>query len=136
MEDKRQKCSLEDHSEFDAISYCQKCEIFMCKKCEKPHSDLFPKHKSFNLDKDFSKIFTGICKIENHNHELNYFCKDHNILCCGICITKVKRKGSGQHTDCDVCSIEDIIDEKKKNLKNNIKTLDDLSNSLKSSIVN
>ena len=40
----------------------------------------------------------------------------------------------GQHNDCNVCYYEDIINEKKENLKNNIKILEDLSNSLQSSI--
>ena len=66
MENKKQKCSLKEHNEFDAIIYCQKCEIYMCNKCEKHHSELFPNHKSFSLYKDISKIFTGFCKIKNH----------------------------------------------------------------------
>ena len=134
MENKKQKCSLKEHNEFDAIIYCQKCEIYMCNKCEKHHSELFLNHKSFNLDKDISKIFTGFCKIKNHQIGLDFFCKNHNMLCCGLCIIKIKREGCGQHIDCNVCNIEDIIDEKKKNLKSNIKILEDLSNSLKSSI--
>ena len=134
MENKKQKCSLKEHNEFDANSYCQKCDIYMCNKCDKLHISLFPNHKSFNLDKDISNIFTGFCKVEKHQTELNYFCKTHNVLCCSKCIIKIKRKGNGQHTDCNVCNYEDIIDEKKQNLKNNIKILEDLSNSLQSSI--
>ena len=135
MENKKQKCSLKEHNELDAISYCQKCEICMCNKCEKIHLDYLPNHKPLSLDKDITKTFTGLCKTENHHqNELDYYCKDHNELCWAKCITKIKSKGNGQHINCDVCDIEDIIDEKKNNLKSNIKILEDLSNSLKSSI--
>ena len=135
MENKKQKCSTKEHGEFDAISYCQQCQIFICNKCEKLHSSLFPEHNSLKLDKDITNTFTGFCKLENHHHvELDFYCKDHNELCCGKCATKVKRKDYGQHFDCELCNIEDIADEKKQKLKSNIKILEDLSNSLKSSI--
>ena len=133
MENKRQKCSYAEHKEFDAISYCLKCEIYNCNKCEKYHLGFFPHHKTLSLDKDISKVFTGFCKYENHQVELDYFCKNHNELCCAKCIA-LKSKGNGQHNGCNVCDIEDIVEEKKANLKNNIKILEDLLNSLKTSI--
>ena len=134
MKNKKQKCSSKEHNEFDANCYCQKCDIYMCNKCEKIHLDLCQNHKSFNLDKDIKEIFTGYCKVENHQNELDYFCKTHNVLCCAKCIAKIKSNRNGQHTDCNVCNYEDIIDEKKENLKNNIKILEDLLNTLQSSI--
>ena len=83
MDNKKQKCSLKEHNEYDAISYCQKCEIYICNKCEKHHSSLFPSHKLFNLDKDLSKIFDSFCKVENHHQiESNFFCK--NIICYAV----------------------------------------------------
>ena len=85
----------------------------MCNKCEKLHSGLFNHHHLYNLDKDINDIFTGFCKEENHLDKLEYFCKNHNILCCSACIAKVKKKGKGQHSECDICIIEDIITEKK-----------------------
>ena len=134
MENNKQKCSLKEHNEFDANSYCQKCEIYMCNKCEKLHLGLFPYHNPIVLDKDISILFTGLCKVENHKNELYFYCKDHNELCCAICISRIKRKGFGQHSDCNVCNYEDILDEKKQNLKNNINILENLSNTLQSSI--
>ena len=134
MEIKKYKCSSKEHNEFDANCYCQKCDIYMCNKCEKYHLIMFSNHNSITLDKDITKIFTGYCKVENHQNELDFFCKTHNELCCAKCITKIKRKGFGQHIDCSICNFEDIIDVKKQNLKNNIKILEDLSNSLQSSI--
>ena len=48
--------------------------------------------------------------------------------------SKLSKKGYGQHKDCDVCLIEDIKDEKKNKLDENIKYLQDLSNNLENSI--
>ena len=84
--------------------------------------------------KDISEIFTGLCKENNHLYELKYFCKTHNILCCAECITKIKGKDHGQHTDCNICSIYDIENRKKSKLEENIKTLAELFINLKESI--
>jgi len=68
-------------------------------------------------------------------NELIYFCKTHNELCCAACISKIKGKGNGQHSDCDICFVDDVKDTKKNKLKDNIKKLEELSNSLKQTIV-
>ena len=124
------KCSSREHLEINAINYCPKCEIYMCNKCEKIHSNLCPNHQSYNVDQDLKEIFTGFCKEEKHYQPLNYFCKNHNNLCCAACIAKIKEKGDGQHKDCEVCIIENIKNEKKNKLKENIKNLEELSNNL------
>ena len=131
-----QKCSLKAHNENDAILYCYECRIFICSKCEKLHSGLFPNHHQLNIDKDKDddEIFTGLCTENNHHYELKYFCRTHNKLCCAECITKFKGKNHGQHTDCTVCSIEDIENEKKEKLNENIQCLDKLSVNLQESI--
>ena len=136
MEKNKSKCSLISHKENEAISFCYECKINMCNKCEKHHSELFINHHQYKLekDKDINEIFTGICKEKNHPHELKYFCKTHNKLCCAECITKFKGKEHGQHTDCIVCSIEDIKDEKMNKLNENIKCLENLSSNLQESI--
>ena len=109
------KCSLKQHLEIDAISYCQLCKIYMCNKCVKNHSELFKNHNQIKLEKssDKSILFTGICEEKNHKDELKYFCKIHNELCCAECITKLKGKENGQHSDCNICFIEDIENEKE-----------------------
>ena len=114
MENKKYKCSFKEHIDLDANYYCPKCDIYICNKCEKYHSNFFIDHNLITLNKDITKIFTGFCKVENHQIELEYFCKDHNILCCAKCITKIKRKENGIHHDCNICYYEDIINEKKK----------------------
>ena len=89
------KCSQIEHRESDAITYCQECHLFMCKKCENSHLILFKNHHKFSLDKDINEVFTGICKEKNHCKELKYYCKDHNQLCCGMCISKIKDEENG-----------------------------------------
>ena len=131
MEDK--KCSLKKHKEINAISYCPECKIYMCNKCESYHSELFQKHHQVKIDKDINLIFTGFCKEKNHLDKLEYYCKNHNKLCCASCIAKIKKNGKGEHHDCDIYIINDIKEEKKNNLKNNINLLEELLNTLKES---
>ena len=133
MENKKY-CSLKQHSEIYATIFCQKCEIYMCNKCEKIHSEYCQNHIPYSLNKDIKNNFTGLCKIENHWSKLVYYCKDHNQLCCAACITKIKGKGNGQHTDCNICFIEEIKDIKKNKLEENIKRLEELSENIEKSI--
>ena len=131
MEDqiKQIKCSSEEHKEIDAISFCPECRLYMCNKCQNFHSSpFFKSHHPYNLNKE-AEIFTGFCKEKDHARKLEYYCKEHNQLCCSVCIAKLNIKGDGQHKDCNVCGIENIKDEKKNKLKENIKSLEDLSNS-------
>ena len=121
------KCSLEEHKEIKAISFCPECRINMCNKCETHHSSLFKTHHSYNLNKA-DEIFTGFCQEKNHTIKLEYYCKNHNQLCCAACLCKLQEKGDGLHKDCQVCNVERIEDEKKNKLKENIKCLEDLEN--------
>ena len=134
MEKQKKNCSSKDHENIEAIIYCQQCQIYMCKKCDNIHSKLCQHHHPYNLDKDSEDIFTGICKVQNHSVKLNYFCKNHNQLCCAECITKIKDKENGQHNDCNICSIEDIKDKKKDNLNKNIQILEEISKNIEQSI--
>ena len=122
------KCSMFDHKEIDAISFCIECKIYMCNKCEQTHSDLFKsQHQKIVIkDKNIDEIFTGFCTEENHTNKLIYFCKNHKKLCCVECISKIQAKNNGQHKDCDICLIEDIENEIKDKLKENLKYLEDL----------
>ena len=128
------KCSYNAHKELDAITFCEQCKIFMCNKCLNLHKGLFENHQQYNIDKNHNEIFIDICKEKGHEKKLEFFCKVHNELCCVLCISKLNEKGYGQHKDCDVCSIENIKDEKKNKLNENIKYLQDLSNNLENTI--
>ena len=55
-------------------------------------------------------------------------------MCCSSCLCKLKTKNYGQHKDCDVCVIEDIKEEKKSKLKENINQLENLSKNINDSI--
>ena len=133
MDNQKKKCSLKKHEEIDAIIYCQDCKKFLCNKCQSLHSDLFDDHKAINLNNS-NDIFIDKCKENNHITKLEFYCKKHNILCCLACISRIKEKGYGQHSDCEVCLIENIKDEKKNKLKENINQLEELSNQIEKSI--
>ena len=123
----KMKCFSEEHKEINAISFCPECKIYMCNKCEKHHSPLFKNHQPYKLNKD-EEIFTGFCKEKNHPNKLEFYCKDHNQLCCGLCLCKISSKGYGVHKDCNVYELEKIKQEKRNKLKENIKCLEDLEN--------
>ena len=44
----KKNCSLKEHCEIEAISYCKECNIYMCNKCEKIHSGLCQNHHTSN----------------------------------------------------------------------------------------
>ena len=127
-EENKKKCSLKAHKDIDANIYCQECKIYMCKKCDNHHSELFNEHHKINLEKkEKEDIYTGLCQEKNHSMNLDYFCKNHNQLCCAACLCKIKGKGSGKHKNCDVCFIKKIKKKKMETLNENIKYLEDLS---------
>ena len=135
MEKNINKCSNLEHSEINANIYCSKCEIYMCNKCENIHSKLFSNHQSFIIKNNSEDCFTGLCKEENHhNLELEFYCKTHNQLCCIACLCKIKKNSIGKHSECEICDIEEIKDDKINKLKENIKCLENLSNTFEDSI--
>ena len=133
MEVQKRKCSLRTHSEIDAVSYCQDCKKYFCNKCQNFHSEMFQDHKPINLNK-INEVFIAECKEDNHNYKLEFFCKDHNTLCCIACTSKIKKKGYGQHSYCDVYHINHIKDEKRNKLKENINNSEDLYKLIEKSI--
>ena len=134
MTNLEKKCNYEGHEDINANFYCPDCKIYICKKCETFHNKFFKRHKLYGLNNDINNIFTGFCQKNNHLEKLEYFCKTHNELCCASCIVKLKKEGKGQHTDCDICLIENIKEEKNEILKQNIKYLEDLSKNIKNLI--
>ena len=134
MENNKRACSCEEHKNFDAIYYCQDCKIYLCNKCDNYHKNLFKNHNKYHIDKDTKDIFIDICMEISHPNKLEFYCKDHNVLCCVACIAKIEGKGYGQHRNCDICFIENIKEEKKNKLEENLKYLEDISISFKNSI--
>ena len=115
MEILKKKCVYKDHKDIDAINYCLECKKYMCNKCSNYHLGLFEDHHQYNINKEIKDIFDEICKEENHSNKLELFCKNHNQLCCVCCSFRIQGHGYGQHCNCDICFIEDIKEEKKKN---------------------
>ena len=128
------KCSSKKHEEINAIVFCLECNIYMCNKCSNHHSEILDNHHKYNLNENIQEIFTGICKEPSHNDKLIYYCKNHNQLCCPACLCKIKDKDNGQHTDCNVCLIDEIKEEKRQKLNDNIKYLEDFSDKIENSI--
>ena len=133
MADKIKKCSKNEHKDIDGVSYCQDCKIIMCNKCLNLHQGLYENHHTNNLN-NYQDIFTDLCKEENHCMKLEFYCKNHNTLCCANCITKIQAFGYGQHKDCKIFILQDIKEEKKNKLNDNIKYLEDLSKNMNDSI--
>ena len=134
MENQKKKCSSKKHGNIDAVSYCQHCKAYFCNKCENFHSDFFENHNLYKLENQIEDIFTEFCEEKDHFNKLDFFCKNHNILCCSSCISKIKGKGFGQHSNCDIYFLEDIKSEKKNKLEENIQSLEQLSLNLEESI--
>ena len=86
------KCSSIKHEKAVAVNYCQKCRLYMCEACLEYHKQFY-NHELLDLDKDKDKeeIFKVLCKEENHLNNLDYYCKNHNQLCCDSCIVKLKK---------------------------------------------
>ena len=130
MENTNKYCSFKEHKNIEAISYCFKCQIYLCNKCLNIHKGFYDDHPVFNLDKIKEETFTGFCQEKNHNIALQYYCKNHNKLCCVACLCKIKSNGNGQHSSCDVCDINDIKEEKVNKLNENIKYLEEASKNI------
>ena len=112
MESQTKKCS--EHPEIAAFIYCLQCKQYFCNKCNELHSKLFKNHQKINSGNS-TEVFTGLCQKEKHSIELDFFCKNHNQLCCAACLSKIKNKEYGQHKECEACHIQDIKEEKKIN---------------------
>ena len=128
------KCSLIDHKNIDAILFCQICKVYLCNKCLDFHSKLFQNHITQKLTKENKEIFTGLCLENEHRNILEYYCKNHNQLCCAACISKIKDEKNGKHKDCEIYKLIDIKPEKEKKFKQNYAKLQDISKSLEPTI--
>ena len=123
------KCSSKNHIR-DAISFCTECDLYMCIQCLKSHSELFQNHHKYDLNEENQDFHSCICQEPNHKMELEYFCENHNKLCCAVCITKIKGNGKGQHAGCNICFITERKDKKKSKLNENIEILENYSKNI------
>ena len=127
MEESMQKiCYSKSHYKQRATNYCIKCKKYLCETCSTTHCEKNQYHNLLSVDDDLNLQFTGFCAEGHHKNKLDYYCYTHNNLCCAACLCKIKDKGDGQHTECKACHIQEIKDEKKNILENNIKLLKSL----------
>ena len=124
MENNNKKCSLDIHSDKLAVIYCKYCSIYMCKKCERNHSELFNNHNLISLEKNSNVFLENICKEKNHSIQLKYFCTTHKVYCCALCISKIKTDNDGKHADCEIYEINEIKNKKENEFKNKINNLE------------
>ena len=96
MNTNSKKFDSKKHEKINAISYCRDCRLYICNKCQIIHEESY-NHCLINISNDKDDVFTGICHEVNHPNNLEYFCKNHNKLCCAACIVKLPKEGNGQH---------------------------------------
>ena len=116
------KCSSKEHQQIEAVYYCQNCNIYICNKCDKFHSDMFQNHIKISLDKEKSEIFTGFCNEEGHSNKLIFFCKTHNVLCCSSCLCKIKKKAMDSIKIAMYVKLKILKKRKKINMKKILNT--------------
>ena len=129
MENKNRKCSLGEHSKINAKTFCQDCKILMCDECEDFHKEICETHRLHKLDKNIINIKDLLDQAMNLN-EINFFCKTHNKFCYRKCKAKSKEEENDKINNCNVCLINYIEEDKRNELKNNIKDLEFLLNHL------
>ena len=135
MEKLKEYCSSKNHENIRAYCFCEQCQIFMCRKCDNYHSQLFKNHHIYNSNEEILNMNEDykIVYRENDN-KIEYYCNRHNELCCRSCITKNKDINSGKHSKCEIYLIEDNIESKKNKLKENIKFLENISKTINQSV--
>ena len=87
MEKHKKICSSKNHDNSEAIIYCQLCRVYICEKCKNIHNELYD-HPLIDLKSDPKDNISGFCEEENHNMKLDFYCRNHNILCCHSCFSK------------------------------------------------
>ncbi|XP_053386204.1 uncharacterized protein LOC128550686 isoform X2 [Mercenaria mercenaria] len=82
----------------EAVFHCNDCQIFYCKRCVVGHNTFTKNH---NVYDKMSKLF-GQCNLqpkslssselpmdvceEHHGQVIQMFCRQHDIVCCTVCI--------------------------------------------------
>ncbi|CAG2218081.1 unnamed protein product [Mytilus edulis] len=88
-------CSDENKS-VSATNYCSDCEERLCTDCAKSHVRFkaFKSHPVIDLSSVGSIVTLSAKKICNVHPEmiLDYYCTDHDAVCCRACIPKDHRK--------------------------------------------
>ncbi|XP_045193082.2 uncharacterized protein LOC123549230 [Mercenaria mercenaria] len=105
----------------EAIRYCMECKSHLCEQCLQDHNKFAALRKHHTVDKSEaaehkgeSDKSEGNTAIECGSHQGQYidsYCKDHNEVCCSICIT-IKHR-SCKHTE-KILKVANGIKESKE----------------------
>ncbi|KAL3884081.1 hypothetical protein ACJMK2_030303 [Sinanodonta woodiana] len=93
-------CRYENMSE-PAVHFCFECKEALCETCLKFHRKLSDtkEHKTININEisnnleNLFKLGNGFGCPKHVSKEIEYFCRNHDILCCATCLFN-------QHRDC------------------------------------
>ena len=111
------------HSYKPSEVWCPDCEEGLCAECIEHHSlvKLSRDHITIPIG-EYRKLPSYVLEVKEHcsehNGKFQIYCKEHECLCCGICIIEA-------HRDClDVAILENSIkDVKKSDIFNEIEQL-------------
>ncbi|KAL3887898.1 hypothetical protein ACJMK2_000286 [Sinanodonta woodiana] len=108
---KRCDLCVKRNKETQAVSYCRECKKSMCAICQEYHDDMSACNKgnilnlnSGNKSNDIppNLAFIEICS-KHLNERIQFFCKDHNTMCCSIC-------GFLEHRKCEtIVTLDEMI---------------------------
>ena len=126
MSSDKPKCSNKDHSSDPATVFCKDCGKFFCASCSEFHEKILSDHNTVPV-KDISsgsQVITRRCTIPgHHNNPLEYYCKEHNVPCCGMCLCP--KEGVGKHTKCTTVPLPDMEQQMRSSLIPSIKALEE-----------
>ncbi|XP_045180001.2 tripartite motif-containing protein 5-like [Mercenaria mercenaria] len=90
-------CSAQD-LDIPASVYCNTCKEHQCDDCQKCHDrfSYMKGHEIINVEPGIKqtglKKLRKICQCDIHAKDLEFLCKDENVLCCGTCAIVKHRK--------------------------------------------
>ena len=89
-------CQTRDKS-ITSVSWCIECEEELCSECSEFHTTVKVARKHHVVDLKLSKSYSSLLKknslvCEQHTYcEVEYFCVDHDELCCRDCLAKTHK---------------------------------------------
>ncbi|XP_060570957.1 uncharacterized protein LOC132729253 [Ruditapes philippinarum] len=109
-----------------ATIFCSTCEEFQCEDCANGHT-IYKFLKNHNLQNatEAKPSLTRISICEKHNESIDFYCKEHNELCCGTCaflghkqclyIDEISRTSEQTDNDCTFlkdkfCELQNVAD--------------------------
>ena len=121
------KCSNTAHKDVDASVFCPSCGKYFCPTCDKAlHETIFIDHHPVPLKETTpnTHLITGRCNAPgHHNNPLEYYCKDHNTPCCGMCLCV--KDDVGKHSKCQTVPLKSMEHHMQSTLAAAIKDLED-----------